>query len=386
LFLLLSFVNIGTLYMYTYAMIILCIFCEMKRTLPKVPNITLAVADAWRNLSAEEREKYEDMARRDKERYDIEKANYTPPPGYTLTSKRVRGPDAPKRPSSAYLTFANQRRGEVKAQNPDCSNGEISKILSSLWKEMRPEERKKRKEEEQAQWAAYKVGMQQWKKKNDRRSRKNQQLQQQQQSRNKSISSAEVPRDQGGKRNVKKRFKRYKEGDFGDDVVENDTDFDDSHHHMGFTSGMESSGNPNPDEMMAASALQGVRGGPQQQQQMGGGDSNQYHYGGPPGGGGSSSNNGYGPLFGATSMYAGHSTGQFDTTNFPYHHYGHYPVGGHLMSHFRGAPPPYHPYPGFMGKFKSKPCARLFCTLVELVTFYAFLVPDEFFSCWRWCW
>lgn len=62
----------------------------------KVKNITKAVAEAWRTLSREERTKYEDMARRDKERYDLEKANYSPPPGVSLTSKRPRDPTAPK--------------------------------------------------------------------------------------------------------------------------------------------------------------------------------------------------------------------------------------------------------------------------------------------------
>ena len=50
----------------------------------------------WRNLSDDERAKYEDMARKDKERYDLEKANYTPPPGVSLIAKRTREPGAPK--------------------------------------------------------------------------------------------------------------------------------------------------------------------------------------------------------------------------------------------------------------------------------------------------
>lgn len=63
---------------------------------PQVTNITKAVSEAWRSLSRDERGKYEDLARRDKERYDLEKANYTPPRGMSLTAKRPREPGAPR--------------------------------------------------------------------------------------------------------------------------------------------------------------------------------------------------------------------------------------------------------------------------------------------------
>ena len=281
-----------------------------NKTTLQVTNITQAVAEAWRNLDPEERERYEDMARRDKERYDIEKASYTPPPGYSLTSKRIRGPGAPKRPSSGYFRFANERRGEIKAQNPDSSNAEISKILSGLWKDMPPEERKKHKDEERTQWAAYKIAMRQWKKKNDRRKK--------QQSARRPASSDDHP-DQGGK----KKLKTYKD-DFGDDVG-NHADFDDPNLGLG---GMD----PNPEEMMAASALQGVK------------NPNQYQHG--PGN--------YGPFFGMNPMFGGTPASHFEM-NFPYHHYGHYPMGNQamFMAHLRGPPQPYHNYPGFMGKFRT---------------------------------
>jgi hypothetical protein len=252
------------------------------------------------------------MARRDKERYDIEKASFTPPPGYSLTSKRIRGPGAPKRPSSAYLKFANERRAEVKAQNPDSSNAEISKFLSGLWKEMPHEERKKRKDEEQALWAAYKIAMREWKKKNDKRKK--------QQSTRRPASS-EDPQDQRGN----KKFKTFTD-DFGDDVG-NHADFDDPNLELG---GMD----PNPEEMMAASALRGVRGGPHQMDQHGN----------------------YGPFFGMNPIFGGTPPSHFEM-NFPYHHYGHYQMGNHpqamFMAHLRGPPQSYQNYPGFSGMFRT---------------------------------
>jgi high mobility group protein B4 len=87
------------------------------------------VSDAWRNMGATERAKYDAMAREDKARYELEKASYTAPPG-VASAKKQRDPNAPKRPMSAFLAFANSRRGAVKGQNQDCSNGEISKVRS----------------------------------------------------------------------------------------------------------------------------------------------------------------------------------------------------------------------------------------------------------------
>ena len=62
----------------------------------QIKNITTAVAELWRQLPEQERANDEDMARRDKERYDLEKANYVPPPGVSLVAKRTREPGAPK--------------------------------------------------------------------------------------------------------------------------------------------------------------------------------------------------------------------------------------------------------------------------------------------------
>lgn len=134
-------------------------------------NITKLVADTWRNISPEEKAKYEEMARKDKLRYNQEKANYKDYKGSFPTQKRRRDPDAPKRPMSAYLAFANALRAEVKAQNPECSNGEISKILSKKWKEASDDQKKRHRDEEAEKWVKYKEQMAIWKKKNDGRKR-----------------------------------------------------------------------------------------------------------------------------------------------------------------------------------------------------------------------
>ena len=71
-----------------------------------------------------------------------------------------------RRHMSAYVSFANERRGAIKAQNPDCSNGEISKILSDMWKSAPDDVKKGYRDVEKGKWDTYKVELKAWKKKN----------------------------------------------------------------------------------------------------------------------------------------------------------------------------------------------------------------------------
>jgi hypothetical protein len=130
-------------------------------------NVTKMVSDAWRSICPEEKAKYDAMAKEDKERYEREKAAYTAPPG--ASKKKKRDPTAPRRPMSAFLAFANSRRGKVKAANMENSNGEISKILSTMWKEEREEKKQRYRDEEVALWTKYKAAMEVWRKEKDKK-------------------------------------------------------------------------------------------------------------------------------------------------------------------------------------------------------------------------
>ena len=80
------------------------------------------VSKSWKLLNAKEKEKWEDMARIDKERYEREKALYKGP----WKVPDVKYPDAPKKPMSAFLAFGNERRKAIAEANPLMSNAEIS--------------------------------------------------------------------------------------------------------------------------------------------------------------------------------------------------------------------------------------------------------------------
>jgi len=111
------------------------------------------------------------MARRDKARYDVERATYKGPWKVPANKRTPKDPTAPKRPMSAFLAFSNSRRAMVKRQNPDATNAEISKTLSNMWKEAPDDLRQKYIDEEYGKRQQYKASMSDWRKKNDEEKR-----------------------------------------------------------------------------------------------------------------------------------------------------------------------------------------------------------------------
>jgi len=99
----------------------------------------LSIAGAeWKELTDADKQKYDALNAKDKKRYEREMASYTPPKGMTAGGKRKKekDPNAPKRPSTPYFAFMNEKRAQIKADNPNCSIGEIGKIGGKLWAEL----------------------------------------------------------------------------------------------------------------------------------------------------------------------------------------------------------------------------------------------------------
>lgn len=122
------------------------------------------VSDQWRELTSEEKEKWEVMAREDKARYLKQKEEYAGPWKVPADMKKPKDPTAPKKPTPAYFSFSNERRQSVKKENPTASNGEISKILSKMWKDAEKETRAKYVEKEKKERDEYNKAVDQWKK------------------------------------------------------------------------------------------------------------------------------------------------------------------------------------------------------------------------------
>ena len=120
------------------------------------------VSKAWKELSDEERERWEDIARKDKERYEMEKAMYKGPWKVAAKGKFPKDHEAPKKPMSAYLSFSNCKRAEVKARYPKADSTEISRILAQLWRDASEDERKEHVEKEYILRQEYKTDMAEW--------------------------------------------------------------------------------------------------------------------------------------------------------------------------------------------------------------------------------
>jgi hypothetical protein len=64
-------------------------------------NVAKMVSESWKNLSAEDREVWEEKARSDKARYEVEKQTYNGPWKVAADKRSPKDPNAPKRPMSA---------------------------------------------------------------------------------------------------------------------------------------------------------------------------------------------------------------------------------------------------------------------------------------------
>jgi len=131
-------------------------------------EVAKMVSHAWKALPEDEREKWEEMARQDKARYEMEKSMYTGPWKVPAMKRIRKDPKAPKRPMSAFLSFSNSKRLYVKNKHKDIKNTEISRILAQMWKDANAEEKKNFVDEEFRLRQNYKVIMSEWKSQTDK--------------------------------------------------------------------------------------------------------------------------------------------------------------------------------------------------------------------------
>lgn len=131
----------------------------------KTTDIAKLVSEAWREMPAAEKEIWEKRARKDKARYEVEKAMYKGPWKIPANKRTPKDPSAPKRPMSAFLAFSNKRRAALKREHPNATNADLSKMLSRSWKEAPDDVRSKYTEEEASLRSHYKTEMGKWRKK-----------------------------------------------------------------------------------------------------------------------------------------------------------------------------------------------------------------------------
>ena len=128
-------------------------------------EVAKMVSQAWKALPEDEREKWEELAREDKARYEMEKSMYTGPWKQKVQAKKRKNkdPGAPKRPMSAFLFYSNSKRAYVKNEYKDAKNAEMSRIIAQMWKDADAEEKKAFIDEEFELRQQYKIAMAEWK-------------------------------------------------------------------------------------------------------------------------------------------------------------------------------------------------------------------------------
>ena len=298
-------------------------------------RITSMVAQAWQSLEPSEREKFEEMSRQDKLRYEREMKCY--PGKLSRRKKREKRLGAPKRPVSAYFMFANKQRAQVRAENPQVSNGEISKILSGMWKEMPEDEQKQYRERELSLRKIYIEKMDLWKKDNEKPTVKG-----------KMNTASSVNQNASDESEKEKDNQNMGPIDFSSNV-DSDTGVTARLLGVGSVSGADT--NPNTDDIgMAASALREVRGRPQQHFGVGSSHLSQHNeYNGILG---VNSTSGVQRMLGKTGSVGQADYGQMEMPAFPNNQYG-YPGGGNthamIMAQHGGN---FQQFPGSMRKLK----------------------------------
>lgn len=143
---------------------------EHKRTNPGeqvvFSEFSKKCAGRWKLMDGNDKRPFEDMAARDKLRWEEEMKHWTPADGRKgKKQKRKKDPNAPKRPQTAFFLFCADRREALRQQFPDLRIGDIAKKLGEEWGKCTGERReaydataKEQKELYKEQMEAYKSG------------------------------------------------------------------------------------------------------------------------------------------------------------------------------------------------------------------------------------
>ena len=113
-------------------------------------QVTLLGA-AWKALTEEQRQVYEEKAVADRARYDAECLAAGVGPAARKAAKEAE----PKKPLSAYIIFGNEQRQRVREENPEASVTEQITLLGAAWKALTEEQRQVYEEKAEADKARY---------------------------------------------------------------------------------------------------------------------------------------------------------------------------------------------------------------------------------------
>jgi uncharacterized protein (DUF736 family) len=107
----------------------------------KVTDITKELGVQWRNISEKDKKYYENLASKEKSRYQNEIKDNPPQRKEKSTKKEKVIDDKPKRPLSSYIIFCSNMRSNIKSENPSFGPKEVTKKLGEVWRSLSDSEK-----------------------------------------------------------------------------------------------------------------------------------------------------------------------------------------------------------------------------------------------------
>jgi len=119
-------------------------------------QMMVKLADSWKELPKEEKEKYYSKAKNDKLRYLRELDAFSKEHPHESIQNRTKKNHI-KKPCSAYAIFLKEMKKIIKKQDPDLKMADILKIVSEKWKQLPDPERLTYQERARAEKAVVKA-------------------------------------------------------------------------------------------------------------------------------------------------------------------------------------------------------------------------------------
>jgi len=122
-------------------------------------EMMVRLAEKWKNLDKDEKNRFQTEAKLDKERYQKELDSFWKENPQELIQNRTKKNHV-KKPCSAYALFLKEVKEEIKKDNPKMKMADVLKIVSERWKQLNSQEKAKYNEsaEKEKQIARAKLG------------------------------------------------------------------------------------------------------------------------------------------------------------------------------------------------------------------------------------
>lgn len=127
------------------------------RSISKIAEFTKECSAKWREMGETKKKPFEEMAAKDKARYDQQMAAY---------KGKTTDPNKPKRPMTAYFMFLGDFREKMKNRGVD--HKEILRLAGEEWRNMSGEQKKPYEKRSVEAGKKYEVQMAEYRKKEEK--------------------------------------------------------------------------------------------------------------------------------------------------------------------------------------------------------------------------